>query len=217
MKHWYWISTSFAGASSYAWYVSLHGGRMFYGGKDQGFMFLPVHGPVNNQVNDLVLATGQQDCFDENGDVLSDCSASGQDGDFQYGRKWPVPRFEPAGIGIVDSLTNLVWHPNTDFAAGAVTWADALQCVAQLNARQPDPYWRLPNINELETLCDCSRAFPAIDEQALGTGVKDIYWCSTTSPFETDWAFALYLDKGAVGVGQKKGESFHVWPVGDNT
>ena len=36
-----------------------------------------------------------------------------------------------------------------------------------------------------------------------------------TSAFEPDWAWALYLDKGAVGVGQKAGAYFHVWPVCD--
>jgi hypothetical protein len=33
--------------------------------------------------------------------------------------------------------------------------------------------------------------------------------------FEPDWAWALYLTKGAVGVGQKKGEHFSVWAVRD--
>ncbi|MGA7982560.1 MAG: hypothetical protein WCA32_20355 [Chromatiaceae bacterium] len=38
---------------------------------------------------------------------------------------------------------------------------------------------------------------------------------STSSAFELDWAWALYLDKGAVGVGQKAGAHFHVWAVRD--
>jgi hypothetical protein len=33
--------------------------------------------------------------------------------------------------------------------------------------------------------------------------------------FEPDWAWALYLTKGAVGVGQKKGAHFSVWAVCD--
>ncbi|MCO6414001.1 MAG: DUF1566 domain-containing protein [Thiogranum sp.] len=45
--------------------------------------------------------------------------------------------------------------------------------------------------------------------------VRDGYWSSTTSAFEPDWAWALYLDKGACGVGQKSGRHFHVWPVRD--
>lgn len=37
-------------------------------------------------------------------------------------------------------------------------------------------------------------------------------WSPTTSAFEPDWAWTLYLDKGAVGVGQS-GRHFHVWAV----
>jgi len=29
----------------------------------------------------------------------------------------------------------------------------------------------------------------------------------------TDWAWALYLGKGAIGVGQKSQARFHVWAV----
>jgi len=43
--------------------------------------------------------------------------------------------------------------------------------------------------------------------------VQDTYWSSTTNFFATDWAWALYLEKGAVGVGYKKETNFFVWPV----
>jgi hypothetical protein len=33
--------------------------------------------------------------------------------------------------------------------------------------------------------------------------------------FEPDWAWALYLNKGAVGVGQKRGAHFSVWALCD--
>jgi hypothetical protein len=45
--------------------------------------------------------------------------------------------------------------------------------------------------------------------------LREVYWSSTTSAFEPDWAWALYLDKGAVGVGQKGHARFHVWAVRD--
>jgi hypothetical protein len=45
--------------------------------------------------------------------------------------------------------------------------------------------------------------------------MQDVYWSSTTSLFEPDWAWALYLNKGAVGVGQKAQAHFHVWAVRD--
>ena len=45
--------------------------------------------------------------------------------------------------------------------------------------------------------------------------VQDIYWSSTTSLYEPDWAWALYMDKGAVGVGQKRFARFYIWAVTD--
>lgn len=33
--------------------------------------------------------------------------------------------------------------------------------------------------------------------------LQDVYWSSITSVYEADWACALYLDKGALGVGHK--------------
>jgi len=45
--------------------------------------------------------------------------------------------------------------------------------------------------------------------------VQDIYWSSSTSLFEPDWAWALYLEKGATGVGQKRFAQFSVWAVAE--
>lgn len=73
--------------------------------------------------------------------------------------------------------------------------------------------WRLPDINALASLVDCSRHSPALPETAPFTKVRDTYWSSTSSFFETDWAWALYLTKGALGVGHKKSAAFHVWAV----
>jgi hypothetical protein len=44
--------------------------------------------------------------------------------------------------------------------------------------------WRLPSINELETLVDCSRHNPALPDGNPFTHVRDGYWSSTTSIFE---------------------------------
>jgi Protein of unknown function (DUF1566) len=99
-------------------------------------------------------------------------------------------------------------------ADGEVDWSRALSTIEALNATSGQRVWRLPNINELETLVDCSRSRPALAITAnclewLGT----IYWSSTTSMYQPDWAWALYLDKGAVGVGHKGQAAFSVWAV----
>jgi len=45
--------------------------------------------------------------------------------------------------------------------------------------------------------------------------VRQGYWSSSSSLFEPDWAWALYLDSGATGVGQKSGVHFHGGAVCD--
>jgi len=116
---------------------------------------------------------------------------------------------------VIDRLTNLCWQQGAD-PGGPATWAQALSVVEQLNERTGDsPGWRLPNINELESLVDCSMHSPALPAGHPFAALQDVYWSSTTSLYEPDWAWALYLDKGAVGVGQKTQAKFHVWIVRD--
>lgn len=205
---WYWSSTSAAISPDHAWYVHMEGGRMFFGGKDQSYLVWPVRGTGNG----VLSATGQRHCYDDKG-VCVECTGSGQDGEFCMGHEWPQPRFNSCSDAIEDRLTGLCWARDAGHANKPVTWSDALKQVAELNLNGLDRHWRLPTINELESLVDCSRAGPALAGDGVVKEVKDVYWSSTTSPYETDWAMALYMDKGAIGVGQKWRPLFYVWPV----
>ncbi len=202
---WYWTSTSAAINHAYAWYIHMEGARMFYGAKEQYFLVWPVGGEGAR----VLPATGQRDCFAVDGGRMP-CAGSGQNGEHRLGAEWPAPRFEPAGDAVLDRLTGLRWRMDADLTKRQVTWREALSVVNNLGDG-----WRIPNINELESLVDCSRYGPALPEDHPFQNVQEGYWPSTTSFFETDWAWALYLEKGAVGVGQKRGAYFHVWPVRD--
>lgn len=205
---WYWSSTTAAISPAHAWYVNMDGGRMFYGGKDQSFLVWPVRG----QGNGLIPVTGQGRCYNETGADVP-CAGTGQDGEFGIGRSWPSPRFQVAGSGVIDQLTGLHWRREADLVGG-VSWEGALAAVACLNEhRSRCDCWRLPNINELESLVDCSTYEPALPAAHPFLAVRDVYWSSTTSLYEADWAWALYLDKGAIGVGQKTQARFNVWAV----
>ncbi|MYL83899.1 DUF1566 domain-containing protein [Desulfovibrio aerotolerans] len=199
---WYWSSTTAAVAAAYAWYVYLEGGRMFYGKKDQDCLIWPVAG-----VSDMP-ATGQERCFDGQGREIA-CAGTGQDGELRSGRPWPTPRFELQGDGVLDRLTGLVWAARADAANGLTHWEQALAVCASLGHGR----WRLPNINELESLVDAGQSRPALPAGHPFAAVGEAYWSSTTSAFETNWAHALYLHKGAVGVGFKSAREFLVWPV----
>lgn len=205
---WYWSATTAAISPANAWYVNMEGGRMFYGGKEQFFLSWPVRGTGNG----VLRATGETRCYDATGTETS-CPGSGQDGELRAGRVWPVPRFKVRGDTVVDRLTGLEWRKAASLPGGPVSWGNALSTVARLNA-EADGNWYLPNINELESLVDCSRHSPALPLDHPFDEVADVYWSSTTSLFEPDWAWALYLDKGAVGVG-KKTVAFSAWAVRD--
>jgi hypothetical protein len=206
---WYWSSTTAAINPSYAWYVHMEGARMFYGRKDQYYLFLPVRGAGYG----ILLQTGQSRCYDSEGEIIS-CTGSGQDGEYQYGIQWPRPRFEEKAEVVIDRLTGLCWTKKADMA-GLVTWQGALDEVGKLNRKgfggRAD--WRLPNINELESLVDCSCHSPALADEHPFQDLREAYWSSTTSFFETNWGWVLYMIKGACGVGHKPGSSFYVWPV----
>jgi len=191
---WRWTSTEAAVDPAYAWYVHLEGGRMFYGRKDQGFLVWPVCGSGSP--------------------VLPAISGTDESG---FGVEWPRPRFEDRGITVLDNLTGLVWSKRAGLNETPVDWIEAFQIVAKLNrtAHGGADAWRLPAINELETMIDARSYNPALPEGHPFTDMRDLYASSTSSGFEPDWCMALYLSKGAVGVGQKKGRSFHVWPVSE--
>lgn len=202
---WYWTSTTSAKAPAYAWRVHFSGGRMFYGNKKDPGMAWPVRG-----TSTMLRRTGQLECFDTNGDVMP-CDKTLQDGSIQSGVEWPVPRFRILEHGILDRGTRLVWAEEA-MLGDIVDWQGALDRIKKLNT-DSKTVWRLPNINELESLVDASKSDPALPAEHPFRNVQEAYWSSTTSFFETDWSYALYMHKGAVGVGFKRNAEFHCWPV----
>lgn len=206
---WYWTGTTAAIHPAYAWYVHLEGGRMFYGRKTEYRLVWPVRGDSR-----LLPWTGQRRCFDTDGAPVP-CAGSGQDGEIRTGSPWPEPRFEPRDEVVLDRLTGLVWTRSADLAGRWTRWEEAFRLVAELERARfaGRERWRLPTINEMESLVDASRHTPALPEGHPFRDVREAYWSSTTSAFEPDWAMAFYTHKGAVGVGQKKDPNFSVWAV----
>lgn len=181
---------------------------MFFGRKDEDHLVWPCRGH-----SPLLPVTGQEGGFDARGRAV-DARGSGQDGDIRSGVPWPWPRFVVDGDSVLDRLTSIEWTRAADFAGGLTSWEEALEAVRALNRRSGAARgWRLPTINELESLVDARTHDPALPRDHPFEGPQEAYWSSTTSAYEPDWSMALYLDKGAVGVGMKKGRYFSVWPV----
>jgi hypothetical protein len=114
--------------------------------------------------------------------------ATGDDGSAAKGVAWPATRFTDNQDGTVtDHLTGLIWLKNAG-CFGPAFFATALTDVNQLasgacglkdGSKAGD--WRMPNINELESMVDVSQSNPAIPAASPFTNVSNaIYWSSTS-------------------------------------
>ncbi|MBF0316958.1 MAG: DUF1566 domain-containing protein [Nitrospirae bacterium] len=151
---------------------------------------------------------------------------AGDDGTLRKGVAWPSPRFSDNGDQTVtDNLTGLVWTKDAgtptvgSCTGGKMTWQAALDYVACLNAATALGHtdWRLPNINELESLVHLGQA----DSSAwLGlhgfTNVQtDTYWSSTTFVHDTATAWLVHFIDGDVFFKGKSDVNLisYAWPV----
>lgn len=112
----------------------------------------------------------------------------GDDGDQQKGVPWGASRFTDNGDGTVtDTLTGLIWLQQADCLPPA-NWTAAL---AEANALASGAcgltdgsaagQWRMPNLNELETLIDASASDPALPAASPFRGIaSQIEWTSTS-------------------------------------
>jgi hypothetical protein len=160
----------------------------------------------------------------------TDAHGIGDDGDFEKGVAWPIPRFTDNGNGTVtDNLTGLIWLKNAN-CFGTRTWNDALSDCNGLNSGECGLSdgssvgdWRLPNRNELNSLI-AILYYPSLPNTA-GTGPwaegdpftnvqNTFYWSSTTAfVYTTDYAFGVQMNGGWVDDKLKATTYNPVWPV----
>jgi hypothetical protein len=142
--------------------------------------------------------------------------APGDDAAKLAGVPWPATRFQDNQDGTVtDQLTGLVWLKNAGTFT-PTTWTSALAEVSQLadgseglsdGSKAGD--WRLPNINELESLVDVSQSQPALPAGNPFThvpgGASVNYWSSTpyygfSNGFSASWVIN-FSDGGYINDG----------------
>ena len=133
--------------------------------------------------------------------------AIGDDYSVRAGVAWPTIRFTDNLDGTVtDHLTGLVWLQN----AGCFTpsdWASALTAANLLASgacgladNSIAGQWRMPNINELESLVDVSQSNPAVAAAAPAPfnsiNLTAAYWSSTTYTAGPGNAMAIRFSDG---------------------
>jgi hypothetical protein len=158
------------------------------------------------------LRTGQRTCWSEAGFIVL-CAGTGQDGELRRGE----PRaYTDNGDGTIrDERTALTWEKLSDDGSihdvdNRYTWPHALRRIGEPNKAGFGGFddWRLPNLNELETLRDLGLLDPAIStpfdtDCQPGCSVAQCsctasshYWSSSTHAHNPTDALAVFFGSG---------------------
>jgi len=164
------------------------------------------------------LQTGQTSCYDASGNLSNTipCAGTGQDGATQTG---VVRRYIDNGDGtITDTQTGLMWEKKSNDGGihntgNQYTWSDAFAVfITALDSAQFAGHsdWRLPNVNELQSIANYGTTYPAVDAvfntscaatctvTTCSCTSSYFYWSSTTSQGTTTTAWAVYFVDGYV-------------------
>lgn len=149
----------------------------------------------------------------ETGQTIS--YATRDDGGLQKGVAWPGPRFTVSGSCVTDNLTGLMWVQTPDITSR--TWTDAISYANGLILCGYDD-WRLPNVNELESLLHAGETNSAkwLNTQGFsGVNKAENYqWTSTTYAADTGYAWSVVIWNGDILPLHKTTYLYHyAWPV----
>jgi hypothetical protein len=211
----YWSSTNNPVYTDEAWTVYMWSGILDSFKKTASYYVWPVRAAEGApSVIDLP-DTGQISCYNTTGTTVA-CAGTGQDGEMRKGIAWPSPRFV-SGAGtesgcMQDKLTGLMWPKDGNPAGAAKTWQDALAYANGLIlCGHAD--WRLPNVNEIESLINAEEPDTSAWLMTKGfSNVQSCYFSSSTYADYKDLAWRLDMWLGIVDYSFKSGTCY-AWPV----
>ena len=109
---------------------------------------------------------------------------------------------------VTDIKTGLVW--SIESSGTKKNWEGALKyCETYSLSGYSD--WRLPERDELRSIVDYSRNYPAIDTKFFNA-MSEFYWSSTSNTYYTDVAWGVHFYDGDANL-RKKSDSFFVRAV----
>jgi hypothetical protein len=101
-------------------------------------------------------------------------------------------RYEPKDGAVYDSRTKLTWQ--LVVSTTPVGWAAARDYCHELDLAGGG--WRLPSVNELQTLIDESANDPAIDLDAFPGTPSEYFWTSSILPHFESFVWTVYFGYG---------------------
>ena len=108
---------------------------------------------------------------------------------------------------VTDTKTNLMWQQDT--IEGGLSFDEAITKAASLVCGGYSD-WRLPTIQELQSIVDYSKVNPSIDTTYFPNTLSSIYWSSSSTYVDsTSNAWLVYFDYGLVYL-LNKTNSFYV-------
>ncbi|MBI5741792.1 MAG: DUF1566 domain-containing protein, partial [Nitrospirae bacterium] len=176
--------------------------------------------PVSPGARSISLRIGQTTSIPRTGQTTS--YASDDDGAIQAGVVWPSPRFTDNGDQTAtDNLTGLMWTRDVSFPS--LAWQDALNYIASMNAGSSPNFghtdWRLPTVNELQSLVNLEVPNQEDWLNAVGgygnpfTNVHGyFYWSSTVAAGLSGSAWMVNLHYGDVNMWDRTVD-IYFWPV----
>ncbi len=142
------------------------------------------------------------------------CSGTMQDGYWRAGAAWPEPRFIDHGDCLTDALTGLMWPKNGNLPGQKKSWEGTFEFIETLTLCGYSD-WRLPNINELESLFNADEPQTVSWLNAQGFAEVEPYWYWTSTAYAAiptrSWVVSMDNDYTLQSV--KEGGEAYVLPV----
>jgi hypothetical protein len=164
----YWSSTTYTRDPSLAWYLDFRDGDTYYSSIGDD--------PIGSKdhLNFAIAVRGRQ---------ANSALVDNNDGT------------------VTDTATGLIWQKsgptNQSGAAIALTWEEALAYCEKLELNEKDD-WRLPNVNELQSIVDYRFYNPSVDVTFFPDTQSEPYWSSTTYAPDNGIAWDISFFNGDV-------------------